>query len=262
MGKHAVMVCGPAGSGKSTFCALLSKHCQAIRRNIHVVNLDPAAEVFEYPISIDIRELVCLDDVMEHTELGPNGGLVYCFEYLMEHMDWLSDQVDDFSDDFLIFDCPGQIELYSHIPIMRSLARQITSWGYNCCSVYLLDSHFITDESKFVSGTLSCLAAMVQLELPHVNVLSKCDLLKFSTNKGREDLQRILDAEIDHVLSTAPSRFANLDTALAQVLTEYSMVNFIPLDPSDEDSVASLLYLIDSAVQYGDDVEPLEERED
>jgi hypothetical protein len=34
---------------------------------------DPAAEVFNYPASIDIRELVTLEDVMEQLELGPNG---------------------------------------------------------------------------------------------------------------------------------------------------------------------------------------------
>jgi len=43
-------------------------------------NLDPAAEKFEYEPSIDIRDLITLDDVMEEMDLGPNGGLVYCFE--------------------------------------------------------------------------------------------------------------------------------------------------------------------------------------
>jgi hypothetical protein len=30
----------------------------------------------------DIRDLISLQDVIEELELGPNGGLVYCFEYL------------------------------------------------------------------------------------------------------------------------------------------------------------------------------------
>jgi hypothetical protein len=34
---------------------------------------DPAAEAFGYPISIDIRDLVSLEDVMEEMGLGPNG---------------------------------------------------------------------------------------------------------------------------------------------------------------------------------------------
>lgn len=43
-------------------------------------NLDPAAERFEYEPTIDIRDLINLEDVMEELEFGPNGGLIYCFE--------------------------------------------------------------------------------------------------------------------------------------------------------------------------------------
>ena len=42
-----------------------SEHCENIHRTVSVVNLDPAAEHFSYPVSVDIRELVDLDDVME-----------------------------------------------------------------------------------------------------------------------------------------------------------------------------------------------------
>ena len=37
------------------------------------VATDPAADAFNYPASIDIRDLVTLEDVMEQLELGPNG---------------------------------------------------------------------------------------------------------------------------------------------------------------------------------------------
>lgn len=49
---------------------------------VEIVNLDPAAEYFEYEPLIDIRELIQLDDAMEDDELkfGPNGGLVFCME--------------------------------------------------------------------------------------------------------------------------------------------------------------------------------------
>lgn len=49
---------------------------------VHIVNLDPAAEYFDYEPMVDIRELIQLDDAMEDAELkfGPNGGLVFCME--------------------------------------------------------------------------------------------------------------------------------------------------------------------------------------
>lgn len=49
------MVMGPAGTGKSTYCKVIQEHCQNSRRSVHVVNLDPAAETFEYEVAFDIR---------------------------------------------------------------------------------------------------------------------------------------------------------------------------------------------------------------
>lgn len=98
---------GPAGSGKSTLCSSLIAHAQTLGRNIHLFNLDPAAEHFAYTPTIDIRELITLSDVMDEMKLGPNGGLVYCFEYLLENLDWLEDHMGSFEDDYLIIDCPG-----------------------------------------------------------------------------------------------------------------------------------------------------------
>jgi GTPase SAR1 family protein len=109
MPRYAQLVIGPAGSGKSTYCQNVYQHCQSIKRTVHVVNLDPAADHFEYPVSVDIRELISLEDVMEELKLGPNGGLIYCMEYLEENLeDWFSEQMEDYiDDDYLIFDCPG-----------------------------------------------------------------------------------------------------------------------------------------------------------
>jgi GTPase SAR1 family protein len=78
--RYAVLVTGPAGAGKSTFCAGLITHAQAMGRQVHLVNLDPAAENFEFKPALDIRDLISLQDVMEELEFGPNGGLIYCFE--------------------------------------------------------------------------------------------------------------------------------------------------------------------------------------
>jgi ABC-type branched-subunit amino acid transport system ATPase component len=55
MGKHAQLVIGPAGSGKSTYCNTIQEHCQATGRNIHIINLDPAAEQFSYTPTMGAR---------------------------------------------------------------------------------------------------------------------------------------------------------------------------------------------------------------
>jgi hypothetical protein len=52
---------------------------------VHVVNLDPAAEHFAYPVAIDIRDLISLTDVVEELNYGPNGGLIYCMESVKQN---------------------------------------------------------------------------------------------------------------------------------------------------------------------------------
>jgi hypothetical protein len=69
------------------------------RRRIHVANLDPAAEHFRYEVAFDVRDLISVDDVMDELKLGPNGGLVYCMEYLLQNMDWLEENLDNYDDD-------------------------------------------------------------------------------------------------------------------------------------------------------------------
>jgi hypothetical protein len=52
--------------------------------------------------------LISLDDAQEELKYGPNGGLVYCMEYLLENIDWLLDELTEFAEDsFVLFDCPG-----------------------------------------------------------------------------------------------------------------------------------------------------------
>lgn len=128
---------------------------------------------------LDIRDLISLDDVQEELKYGPNGGLVYCMEYLIENIDWLMDELSEFAEDaFVLFDCPGQIELYSHLDVMARLAKAITKAGYLLSAVYCADGTFINEPSKYISACFTALATMTQLNVPHLNVLTKCDKLK------------------------------------------------------------------------------------
>ncbi|KAJ8043927.1 GPN-loop GTPase 3 [Holothuria leucospilota] len=257
MPKFAQIVMGPAGCGKSTYCSNLLKHLEIVKRNGHVVNLDPAAEVFSYDPIADIRELIEVDDVMEDAELrfGPNGGLVFCMEYFCQNFDWLQSQLEDYENDYIIFDCPGQIELYTHIPVMRKLVDTLQSWDFRVCGVFLIDCQFMVDCAKFFSGTLAALSAMVNLEIPHVNVMSKMDLVK---GPDKQLVEKFLDpdpqelvADTDHL----PPKFQKLNKAIATLIDDFSLVRFLPLDISDEESMGELLFTIDSAIQFDEEQE-------
>ncbi|KAL9261242.1 GPN-loop GTPase 3-like protein [Drosera capensis] len=224
---YAQLVIGPAGSGKSTYCSTLYEHCETVRRTMHVMNLDPAAERFDYPAAMDIRELISLDDAMEELGLGPYGGLIYCMKHLEGNLDdWLPEELDNYADDdYLVFDCPGQIELFSHVPVLKDFVEHLKRKNFNVCAVYLLDSQFITDVTKFIRGCMTSLSAMVQLEVPFVNILSKMDLVE-----NKKDLENYLNPEPLFLLGELNQRmalkFEKLNTALMDLVDEYSMIGY------------------------------------
>lgn len=37
-------------ASQSTYCSTMVQHCEALGRAVQVVNLDPAAELFSYPV--------------------------------------------------------------------------------------------------------------------------------------------------------------------------------------------------------------------
>ena len=107
----------------------------------------------------------------------------------------------------------GQIELFTHVPVLRNFVEYLKRKNFTVCAVYLLDSQvwitnvlflynntelktqtniclfflvqFVSDVTKYISGWMASLSAMIQLELPHINILSKLDLV--SNNKDVEE---------------------------------------------------------------------------
>ncbi|KAL4783007.1 GPN-loop GTPase [Aspergillus varians] len=277
MSKFGALVMGPAGAGKTTFCNALIQHLQTTRRSCFYVNLDPAAETFQYEPDLDIRDLITLEDVMEEMGLGPNGGLIYCFEFLLQNLDFLSDALDPLSEEYLIiFDMPGQIELYTHVPLLPSLVQFLSRAGplnINLCAAYLLESTFVVDKAKFFAGTLSAMSAMLMLEIPHVNILTKMDQVRDMVSRrdlkrfSRVDVQLLQDSnEADDAGASedpmskgslmSGGSFERLNRAVAQLIDDFSMVSFLQLEAQDEDSVSAVLSHMDDAIQYHEAQEP------
>jgi GTPase SAR1 family protein len=193
------IVVGSPGSGKSTYCYGKHQLFAALNRPISIVNLDPANDNIPYPCAIDIASLITLQDVMIEHELGPNGGMLYCMEYLEANYDWLEDRLKELGKDaYVLFDLPGQVELSTNHNSLKKIierlgksgfrvrdplftthahTRSSTAAGIQLAAVHLCDSHYVTDAAKYISVLLLSLRAMLHLELPHINVLSKIDLL-------------------------------------------------------------------------------------
>lgn len=275
---------------KSTYCRAMQDHAATHRRTMHVANLDPAAELFQYDAAFDVRDLISVEEVMDELGLGPNGALVYCMEFLLENLDWLQDELENFMDDeYLLLDCPGQLELYTHIPVMKQVLDRMKQWGYDgsMVSVFCVDSAFVIEAGKFISGSLLSLSAMVAMELPHVTILTKCDLLEdddvecildygsashlWHVDQDRRSLLSALNPLDDSEANdAAQTRFDDemigrleerrrqrdrLTYAIAQLLDDWQMVSFAPLNINSEDSLEHVYMLVSHAIQYGEDLE-------
>lgn len=204
---------------------------------------------------------------------------------MLDNLEFLTEAIDPLTEEYLIIiDMPGQIELYTHIPIVPALVKHLTRTGslnVNLCATYLLESTFVIDRAKYFAGTLSAMSAMIMLEVPHVNILSKMDLVKSSVSK--KELKRFLDPDtslldddptdsqgaLDSAQNTsmdpssaksvmAGGSFKRLNRAVAQLIDDFSMVSFLQLNVQDEDNVGAILSYIDDMIQYHEAQEPKE----
>lgn len=282
---YGQIVVGPPGSGKTTFCNGMQQYLRLLKRDAWVINLDPANEDYkEYDTLVDVgTEIVNLQQVMEQLQLGPNGGLLYCMEYLEQHADALVERIQERASDnlYLLFDFPGQIELYTHgTSVQKLLQILVKKLDLRLCAVNLIDSTFCADASKFLSATLVSTTTMLRLELPMVNVLSKADLLQGSQLPlGMEyftecndlsrllpylDQQHYLEEEEDGIFDDADyqrirqrvrqsafyRKHQKLHTVLAEVVEDFGLLSYIPLDIQNAESVARVLANIDKCNGY------------
>ncbi|CAD7695827.1 unnamed protein product [Ostreobium quekettii] len=250
------LVIGPPGSGKTTYCNGVQQYMELTGRKVAIVNLDPANDAVPYAAAVDVSELVDLESVQEQMQLGPNGGLVYCIDFLLKNIDWLGTKLKPLEkeDCYFLFDCPGQVELFTLHESLRGIVRHLTGKShYRLAAVHLVDAHLCSDPHKYISAVLLSLSAMLHLELPHVNVLSKMDLIKQYGDLAFQ-LDYYLEAQdLSMVLQTMTGnaafseRFKSLSSAISEVVDEFGLVGFTPLAIEDKESVSNLINIVDKA---------------
>lgn len=167
-----------------------------------------------------------------------------------------------------MFDCPGQVELFTAHSGLRRVIDHLTREGPHAlrlAAVHLVDAHLCTDASKYISALVLSLSTMLHLELPHVNVLSKVDLysrllaeqeagapfsrglLSLETLTSCDDLQMVVDLLAGDRFS---ARFRKLAQGLMEVVDDFGLVNFLPLDIQDRAMAVHVVEAVDQANGY------------
>ncbi|KAI0970510.1 hypothetical protein F4678DRAFT_435504 [Xylaria arbuscula] len=254
----AQLVLGSPGAGKSTYCDGMHQFMGAIGRECSVVNLDPANDKTNYPCALDIRKLVTLEEIMADDQLGPNGGVLYAFEELEHNMEWLENGLKELGDSYILFDCPGQVELYTHHNSLRNIFFRLQKLGYRLVVVHLSDSFCLTQPSLYLSNILLTLRAMLQMDLPHINVLTKIDKissydpLPFNLDFYTE--VRELSYLLPELEAEAPAmrsdKFSRLNQAVANLVENFGLVRFEVLAVENKKSMVQLLRVVDRASGY------------
>ncbi|KAK6179208.1 hypothetical protein SNE40_011621 [Patella caerulea] len=249
------IVIGPPATGKTTYCCAMAAHFAKNGRKVAVVNLDPANDILPYKPAIDIADLIKLSDVMESLKLGPNGALIYCMEFLEKNSDWLLKQLEEIKDKYILFDFPGQVELFTHNSSVKTIVNHLVKADYRLTCVNLIDSFCCGEAGKYISALVISLNTMLQMELPHINVLSKFDLFKKckTTAFNEEFYTDVLDLEflLDHLQADPVfKKYKKLNESLIGVIEGYSLVSFLPLNIQDKESIQTVSSAVDKANGY------------
>lgn len=85
---------------------------------------------------------------MNDYELGPNGAMLYVAEYIEENTDWLVGRLDEVIREthgeeggqgaYVIFDTPGQVELWTNHESLRRVIERLTNLDYRVSTEFRL----------------------------------------------------------------------------------------------------------------------------
>ncbi|KAL7719369.1 GPN-loop GTPase 2 [Entamoeba marina] len=245
---YGQLITGAPGSGKTTFIKGMYQFLKLMGRDPLIINLDPANVLSDYPSSVSLPSLISLDIAMQTTDLGPNGGMLYCLEYLNENIDWLIDQIEELHPQYVLIDCPGQTELFTTHDVLPTILVKLAKINCRLTAVHLIDSLHISNPSTYMAAILQGLACNMNMELPFIPFLSKADLLSSYGLDIR--LINYCSGDIEDILFDVPERFEKLSKGLARVIDDYSLVKPVPLNVEDKDDMALAVALIDKANGY------------
>lgn len=212
----SLFVTGPAGTGKSTFCGAYKDWLVQNDYDAIIVNLDPGAEYLPYEPDIDIREFISLSEVMSAYSLGPNGAQVVAADLLLDNVDKIKSKLELYDDYYVIFDTPGQIELFTFRPGSPLLVKSLA--GEKAMIAFIADSMVSQTPSGFISEKMLFGSVYSRFFVPMMFVLNKIDLIGEDRVKEitawEENPDLLYDSFRDENTDSVKDYFLNVITAL------------------------------------------------
>lgn len=211
---------------------------------------------------------------MEEYKLGPNGGMLYCADFLLANMQWLTDEIEKklLQDRcrYFIFDLPGQTELYTnHNALKEIICKLEKEHNFKMVAVNMIDASYLYDRYKFLSAMTLSLTSLIGIEIPFINLVTKMDLL---AQMGRPDMNLMFYQGTTHGLkylffpefdmvehhdgaeaqkaSRFTRQFSLLTKNLCELIEQYSQVSLNLVDIRDQMSMSHAIMKIDKANHF------------
>ncbi len=246
-----IFVVGTAGSGKTYFTKAFSDWLDMKKVDVFTVNLDPGADYLPYSADVDVREWFTLEEIMSKYDVGPNGAQIIGADLISTKINEIIDEIDYSDPQYVIFDTPGQMELFT---LRASSEVLISSLGKNrCVMVYLYDPIVSKTPTGFLSLVFMVSSAVFRLEIPHVPVLSKADLIP------EHDLEKIIEWSCDQEkLYSELSAIRGLSLELFHMLRDMKLFQpLIPVSSTNMFGFDDVYDAIQEIFYAGEDLESL-----
>lgn len=203
---------------------------------------------------------------------------MYCFDFLEKNLSWLKQKILEYASKgkkYLIIDTPGQIEIFTQAPSFKKIIKYLNSpkdLDTRLCVVNLIESNNLLDLPRYIFSIFSVLNAMINLEQPQINLISKIDLLKeylsgdiqIKNNDGESQNNSQMtfplsfyknpnDSEILNdmlnYLNINP-KFKKLNKLISEFVIDYGIVSFDTINVQNQKYLNKVATLIDKANGY------------
>ena len=172
----AIFIVGTAGAGKSLLTSRIFDYYTRNGAFVGILNLDPGVENLPYTCDVDVRDYVDIVSIMKQYDLGPNGAMIMASDLIASKIEQIQSDVDNVNPDYLIVDTPGQIELFAYRTSGPFFVQNFNA--EQKVALFLYDGVLVTTPTNFVSVALLATSIKLRLNLPHINVLTKTDLIE------------------------------------------------------------------------------------
>jgi GTPase SAR1 family protein len=133
--------------------------------------------------------------------------------------DDIKKSIDLFNSDYVLIDTPGQLELF----VFRQSGKYIIDFldKKHTVIAYLIDYSLAKNASGFISQMLLSLNTNFKLKKPHINILSKSDLLNENEKKNIEHWSKDIDSLRYSLESEEPSIYREMNEKTLELINNF-----------------------------------------